>query len=137
MLKAGETEREIVRKAVEEKLSKKLITVGNKRRVFADPEGEIYWVLVGVGTWHGFTRDDAEGVDIKKDPKLIIGKVEDEEIDVFIGSLRPLILEMDRLPQRSGRPCFNIDINGSGLHIREFTSRKGPHLRWLLTVADK
>lgn len=90
--KFDETDRRAVVSALEKQLNVRLKRVGNRRKWFRDEAGRNYWVLGGYGEWHGIPEEMMQDeVGASTSGLLVIATRQRAAIEIFIGSLSPLV----------------------------------------------
>ena len=118
--KFGDLDRNQVIQEIQERCDVKLKKVGRRSKWLRDASGKSWWVLGGIGTWHGIPeemmederRAQVEGV-------LVIAVKKSTGIDVFNGPLGPLVNasnELSRGTQPAGDYYFNVEVRGT--HMR-------------------
>ena len=120
-LKFNELDRVKVISKVEYHFAVKLSPVGRYNKLLRDQSGRSFWVFGGYGNWHGFQekilREDALA---SGDGVLVIAKHRMSEIDIYTGSLQPLIDNFHKLHHTSnGDHHFNVEPRGDWLHVKE------------------
>lgn len=133
--KFDEIDRQKVIKAVESAYNVALSPVGRRRKHLQDQSGRPFWVFGGYDHWHGIpkemmtidTRRAAQGV-------LVIALRYSSRIDIYSGTLAPLIQERNRLPKTEKDYQFNLKFDANtheSITIREIS---GLHLNKISTI---
>ena len=97
--------------------------VESRSKWLRDASGRNWWVLGGIGTWHGIPEEmmedekcsQVEGVLVIADKKLT-------SIDVFRGPLGPLVSASNELPRATQPPReykFNVKVSGNRMRCIE------------------
>ena len=106
-------DRDLVIKEIQERCGVKLKKMRDRTKWLRDESGRNWWVLGGLGTWHGIPeemmaderRTQVEGV-------LVIAYKKLTSIDVFKGPLGPLVSASNGLPgatQPGSQYYFNVE----------------------------
>lgn len=113
-------DRQRVVSEIENHYQVKLHKVGSREKSLQDQTGKSYWILGGTGDWHGipkemFTLEEKQSVE----GVLVIAKRKLHSIDIFVGSLSPLIKLKESLCQTEKDYQFNVRTSGDAMNIKE------------------
>ena len=133
--KFDEIDRTKVIAEISDHLGIRLTPVRKYKRFLEDEQGRPYWVLGGYDEWHGITAKMLE--ETKNRPEggvLVIAKRYKTKIEIFVGSLQPMLDQSSRLSHpQSGDYQFNVAIRANLMTIKEV---EGLVLRKLGTPMD-
>ena len=115
--KFDDLDRNHVINAIQEHDGVNLQEVGSRSKWLRDASGRNWWVLGGLGAWHGIPeemmenerRAQVEGV-------LVIAYKKHTSIDVFKGPLGRLVSASNELPRATQPPRdykFNVEVSGT------------------------
>jgi len=119
--KFDEQDRRKVIADIEDHFGVTLTRVGSRKKVLRDQNDNTYWVLGGYDDWHGIPLEMMEDQARQKaDGRLVVAKRYKGRIDIYVGSLRPLVSKRSLLAHTTkGDYQFNIRIRGNHLFIKE------------------
>ena len=110
-------DRRRVIEVIQEHCGVRLQTVGNRPKWLRDASGRNWWVLGGLGTWHGIPEGMMEHEKCSEmEGLLVIAYKKLTKIEVFKGPLGPLVSARDELPRSAQQ--FHFDVEVSGTHMR-------------------
>ena len=118
MAKFDDLDRKRVIDAIEEHYGVKLDKVARRRKWLRDESGRTWWVLGGVGDWHGIPKDMWElERSAQTEGMLVIAEKKRTALEVFVGPVRQLVGSIDKLrPDKNGARHFTVRVRGD--HIR-------------------
>lgn len=132
-VKFDELDRDRVIDAVEKHYGVQLDKVSPFRKWLRDASGGNWWVLGGVGDWHGIPKEmmaDEAKRNEQIDGKLIIAVRKRTSIEVFVGTAGQLVRSRAELAISEGQYRFNVAVQGNlmrclevpGVVLERFTS---------------
>ena len=108
---------------IQETFGVTLSAVGRRDIWLRDESGAEWWILGGKGYWHAIPREmmDSERVGEPTGQFVIARKLTDS-LDVYVGSLQPLIAEKHSLRTRKTAYQFNVDAKRDSMRVVEAPS---------------
>ena len=107
--------------AVQEHYAVKLVRVGSRYKWLGDASGRNWWILGGKDDFHGIPEDMMEDErQARVEGMLVIAQRKVGSIDVFAGSLGPLVSARDRLyraARSTGDYQFEVTLKGERLVV--------------------
>lgn len=89
----------------------KLQKVGSRPKWLRDASGGNWWVLGGLGTWHGIPEEMMEHEKCSEaEGQLVIAHKKLTKVEVFKGSLGPLVNARDELPRNTQQFHFDVKV---------------------------
>lgn len=119
--KFDETDRRKVIAEIQSHFGVKLTPVGTRRKYLRDQNNRTFWVFGGYEDWHGIPAEMMEAEEKRNaEGILVVAKRGRTRIDIYTGTLLPLIKNKKRLSHtQKGEYQFNIRLRGNSLIIHE------------------
>lgn len=119
--KFDETDRLKVIAEIESHFGVKLSRVGTRMKYLQDQNKRTFWVFGGYEDWHGIPAEMLEEEEKRNaEGMLVIAKRDLGKIDIYTGSLMPMIKSKKTLSHtKKGEYQFNIRVRGDSLSINE------------------